>query len=148
MSCVQNTKMNLEGLIMLTCAQAFVDHLTARDLRFNVDDKGDKVVVTVPFSGHNANCIFSGETGEYLSIYLFFESVPEDKYANVLVACNELNTTYKWVKFYIDSENDIMVQDDGLLAPASAGDEAFELILRMYDILKDAKPILMKAIYG
>ena len=83
-----------------------------------------------------------------MSMYLVFESVPAEKIPDMLVVCNELNSTYKWVKFYLDSDNDLVLQDDAILSPDSAADEVFELMLRMFDVGKDAKNQIMKAIYA
>ena len=81
-------------------------------------------------------------------MYTCFESVPEDKFLEALIACNELNAQYKWVTFYIDKDKDIIVHDDAILNVETAAEEAFELLLRMLDITSDAKPVLMKAIYA
>ena len=77
-----------------------------------------------------------------------FESVPQEKVVDAIIACNELNTAYKWAKFYVDKDNDVMVQDDAILTVATAAEEAFEILLRVIDIAKEAKQPLMKAIYA
>ena len=93
-------------------------------------------------------CIFASDDGEYVSLYLQFESIPEDKIIDVILVCNELNAKFKWVKFYVDSDHDLMLEDDAILTAENAAEEVFELMLRMIKICDDAKPAIMKAIYA
>ena len=132
-----------------TCAQQFVDLLGSRDLDFKsgTDKDGDSVV-EFPYKGKVAKLFFCGETGQYLSIYLVYESVSKDKRMEAIVACNELNCQYKWFTFYVDRDNDVVVHDDAILSVDDEGEEAFELLLRMLKIGDDVKPTLMKAIYA
>lgn len=132
----------------MTCAELFIDFLRSKDLNFNskVDSDGD-VIVDFPYDGKVTKCIFSGDDGKYLSMYLLYESVPEDKLANLIFACNELNTRYKWVTFYVDGDRDLMLHDDAILSPENAADEAFEILLRMINIGNEAKPVIMRALY-
>ncbi len=133
---------------MKTCTQNFANILNEKELNFTVKNNNTDEIIDFPWQGRNLKCIFSGDEGEYLSMYYCLESVPEEKLADVLFVCNEMNAKYKWVKFYLDSDNDIMLEDDAILSPANAGAEAFELLIRMIDILKDTKPVFMKAIYA
>jgi len=91
---------------------------------------------------------FSGDEGEYMSMYTVFESVPKDKRFAVLEACNELNCRYKWITFYLDKDNDIVLHRDAILSVATADEEAFELLIRNIRIMDEVKPVLMKAIYA
>lgn len=95
----------------------------------------------------NFRCVFSGDKGEYLSLFMYFEHVPDEKYVDVLLVCNALNSRFRWVKFCIDSDNDIVLKDDALLNIESAT-ETMELFIRMIAIFDEAKPALMKAIYA
>ena len=134
---------------MSVCSEMFTALLESKELRYDtrVDSDGD-IVVDFPYQGKVAKCFFSGENGEYFSLYLVYERVPDDKYANVLFVCNELNCRYKWATFYLDQDKDIVIHDDALLSVESAADEAFELLVRILKIADDAKPLIMKAIYA
>ena len=133
----------------MLCADLFIDFLKSKNFNFNsfVDNDGD-VIVDFPYDGKIAKCIFSGDEGKYLSLYLIYENVPEDRIANMIFACNELNTRYKWITFYVDSDKDLMLHDDAILAPENAADEAFEILLRTINIGKEAKPTIMRALYA
>ncbi len=134
---------------MLDYAQRFVDLLDEKELKYfaKTDEDGD-AIVDFPYDGKMTKCIFSGDKGEYLSLYMVYESVPEDKYAEMLIICNTLNAKYKWIKLYIDNDSDLMVQDDAILSDDNTADEAFELLLRFLDIVKECKPTIMKALYA
>lgn len=131
-----------------TCAQKFTESLKAKNLNFKsgVDRDGDSVV-EFPYQGKITKIFFCGEDGAYMSLYLVFERIPDAKLADLLVVCNELNSSYKWFKFYLDKDNDLVIQDDAILDPDSAADEAFELLVRACKISEDVKPTIMRAIY-
>ena len=132
-----------------TCASLFAKFLESKDLNFDAKElENGRAVVNFPYNGKIARIFFSGDNGTYMSMYLVFESVPAEKTADMLVLCNELNNTYKWVKFYLDDDNSLILQDDAILSVDNAADEVFELMLRMFDIGKECKNQIMKAIYA
>ena len=134
---------------MLVCAELFVNLLKSKNLNFSSSNTNDGgVVVDLPYQGKNVRCFFSGENGTYFSIYLLYENVPEDRVADLIFIANELNTKYKWVTFFVDKDRDLMIHDDAILAVENAAEEAFELVLRTINISSEAKPIIMKGIYG
>ena len=133
---------------MKICAELFVNDLKAKGLQFDVDDRDDVTIVSFPYDGKVARLVFSSDDGSYLSLYMVYENIPEEKFIEAIVACNELNTQYKWATFYVDKDRDLMVHDDAILSVSSAAEEAFEIMLRILNIAKEAKPILMKAIYA
>lgn len=134
---------------MNACAELFIANLKAKGLHYGTaDGKDGDVIVDFPYDGKVTKCIFGGEDGKYFSLYLLFESVPQEKIADVIFLCNELNTKYKWVTFYVDSEGDLIVHDDAILSVESAADEAFELLLRTINISGEVKPQIMKTIYA
>ncbi len=131
------------------CAQKFVDNLKAKNLEFKaVTDKDGDSLIAFPYEGKVTRIFFSGDDGEYLSMYMVYESVPEDKVTDVILTCNELNSEYKWVTFYVDKDKDIVLHLDAVLSIDSAADEAFELLVRMIRISDDEKTRIMKAIYA
>lgn len=133
---------------MLLSAQLFIEDLESKQLKFDVKEASDgDVIVIFPFDGYSANIIFSGDDGRYVSMYTVFEKVPGDKVSDMYAVCNQLNSSYKWLKFYIDKDNDIMIQDDAIVTPESAADECFELLVRRSQIIKDVKPVIMRALY-
>ncbi len=131
------------------CAERFVENLKSKDLKFGcgTNKEGDSVV-EFPYQGKVTKVFFGGEDGTYLSLYLVFEHVPEEKVSNVIFTCNELNARFKWVTFYVDRDNDVVLHDDAILSVESAADEAFELLVRILKISDEVKPEIMRAIYA
>ena len=134
---------------MLICAEKFVENLKSKNLNYAVADteRGD-TVVDFPYQGKVTKCIFSGEEGQYFSMYLVYERVPENKIPDVIFTCNELNCRYKWVTFYLDKDNDVVLHDDAILSLENAADEAFELLVRILRIGDDVKQPIMHAIFS
>ena len=134
---------------MKPCAEMFIEFLKAKNMNFQsgTDSDGD-TVVEFPYDGKVTKLFFCGEQGEYLSMYLVYEHVPDDKLADVIFACNELNNNFKWVTYYVDRDNDVICHDDAILTVENAADEAFELLVRLLQITDKAKPTIMKAIYA
>ncbi|MBE6779027.1 MAG: YbjN domain-containing protein [Ruminococcaceae bacterium] len=134
---------------MNACAEAFAALLESKGLQYQsgVDKDGDSVI-DFPYNGKVTKCFFAGEDGAYFSLYQVYERIPEDKYADLLFLCNELNCRYKWATFYVDGDRDLVIHDDALLTVDTAADEAFELLVRIIKIVDDVKPAVMKAIYA
>ena len=135
--------------MLSTCAELFANLLTSKNLNFHsgTDKDGDSVI-EFPYQGKTFKMFYSGNNGDHLSIYLVYERVPADKVADAIFACNELNAQYKWVTFYVDKDNDVVLHDDAILSVENAADECFELLLRMAKISEDVKPTIMRAIYA
>lgn len=134
---------------MLVCAEEYIKGLEKNELNYDVKElKDGDVLVRVPNGGISVNQVFTGEKGEYLSCFYTIENAPEDKVLDAIVMCNTLNMTYKWLKFYVDKSNDVMAEDDAILSEDSAFEEAFELMLRGFKIIKDVKPLIMRSLYA
>ena len=134
---------------MYPCAELFINDLRSKQLQFQSQEMADgTVLVNFPYQGKVVRCFMNGENGSYLSLYLVYERVPEQKVADVIFLCNELNAQYKWATFYVDKDNDIVVHDDAILAVENAASEAFELLVRLVKIADEVKPNIMKTIYA
>jgi len=134
---------------MLACAELFINYLNSKNLNFDTKEFPDgTVLVAFPYQGKVTRCIFNGDEGKYLSLYLVYERVPDEKLADVIFLCNELNCEYKWATFYVDKDNDFVIHDDAILSVESAGDEAFELLVRIVRIADDERTRIMKTIFS
>ena len=109
-------------------------------LRFHSDVVAQGVEVLVIFDKENHHGVHFLASG--------FCIVPENKFAAVLMACNEANATYRWAKFYVNEKMDVFVEDDAILDIANVGEECTEIAFRLTDIIDEAYPSLMKAIYS
>lgn len=134
---------------MLKCAELFAQDLESKDLHFTVsqtDDGGD--IIRFPYDNRMTTCIFKGDDGCYLSMYTVVERVPADKLPDMYAVCNAINARYKWLKFYVDEDNDLMVEDDAILSIESAAEESFELLMRRINIMNETKGEIMRVIYS
>ena len=132
-----------------TCAELLANSLKEKNFNFQsgVDKDGDSII-EFPYQGKVARMFFSGKVGEYLSMYLVYERVPDEKVTDVILTCNDLNCRYKWITFYVDKDNDVVLHDDAILAVENAADEAFELLIRILKIGEEVKPVIMRSIYA
>ena len=108
--------------------RAFFD---AKGIKYEVKDER---CLAVSYSADNISSIRTlvifdedGENMVSLRAYNLIK-VPEDKFAKMLVAVNNANNKYKWVKFTIDSELYINCEDDAILDLNSTGEEVYRLI--------------------
>jgi hypothetical protein len=74
--------------------------------------------------------------------------VKEEKMPQALVACNDLNNKFRWVKFTVDSDLEFSAQMDAHVDAYSCGEEVLSLVRRTVNIVDDAYPELMKVIWG
>lgn len=133
---------------MLKYTQLFTDLLDSKGLHYNVFDGHDgDTILRIAFDNATTTFVFSGDDGEYVSMYTPVEHVPEEKTIDLLVVCNDLNKQYKWLKFYIDDDNDVCCEDDAILTDENAADECLELLFRRLSILEKSKKPIMLAIY-
>ena len=132
---------------MVLTAQVFVEVLKSKNLHYTVDDldNGD-TIVRVPFE-KTISFRFESDN-EHLALRTVFERIPDDKIADLLVVCNALNTEWRWFKFFIDGDKDLMIADDAVVSPETAGQEAFELLARVVNVMNEVKPTIMRAIYA
>lgn len=129
----------------------FMHYLNQKGVRY--DDLGE----------HRVRVTYNGENIPSLSVYLFFDKAgknyvaldswgiakfSDEKMPAGLVTCNSLNAKYRWVKFYIDSESDVRCQADIVIEPETAGEECHELVIRIVDIVDEAYPEIMRALWA
>lgn len=83
-------------------------------------------------------------------IFGLITNTPKEKRARVMEACNVLNRKIRYMKFYLDTDGDINVEYDfPVHSPDNGiGEMAFEIFVRMMQILDSEYSIFMKALYS
>ena len=129
-------------------ASEFARVMDAEGIKYTVRDED---VINVTYSGENLGTIsifafFDKDNAPYVQFYcgdiLSFKGVDEVK---ALKVCNELNNDYRWVKFYLDNDGDVVVTLDATLDLVSSGEECVELLGRVVSIVDEAYPKIAKA---
>ena len=140
---------------MLSTAKTFIRACDKKGVKYHEprDLDSGKTLVTLGVNGSYGNTYdvdyFFDKDGKSVGIRVFrFTSCTDDNFAKMILACNELNVKYRWVKFCIDDDKDVNIEMDAVIDNVTAGDICVELFYRVMDIAKDSYPILMKSQWG
>ncbi|MCD8365697.1 MAG: YbjN domain-containing protein [Clostridiales bacterium] len=139
---------------MNSAAQSYIDTLKKNNVNAKdvYETKNGKTVVKCGWNLKSTTIdvlVAFSEDCKYVEIRCFsFAKAPQDRLGQVMIACNELNKKYKWVKFYVDDDCEVNAEDDAIIDATTAGDECFELMVRMAGIVDEAYPVIMKAVYA
>lgn len=135
-------------------AKLFTSFIESEGLKFDVcnpDEEGN--VVHLGYSLDNTHVdiyVDFGEDNEDCHFYATnFVTIPEDKRGIVYKLANELNNKYRFVKFTWDEEDGSLdCKADAVIQLDSCAEEAFELVIRTTQIIDDAYPTIMKALWA
>ena len=75
-------------------------------------------------------------------------SVDSAKRSKVLEAINTVNDKYRYAKFVIDEDNDINVEYDFPVRSNNVEKCASEILSRFVNIIDEAYPVIMRAVFG
>ena len=117
---------------------SFDERTVQLGFRSDVVPQGLKVVVV--FDKENKNAAHFMVKG--------FAKAQEGNFGAVLLALNEANEKFRWAKFYLANDSDVVAEDDAVLDMNSVGEECASIAFRMVSIIDDAYPSIMKAIYA
>jgi len=136
-------------------ADAFKARLDSRDIKYTYFEANENrnEAIKVSFSGKNADSIsvmfFFDKNSDTINIKCFsIAKVPTEKLMNIYVVLNELNAEYRWVKFYVDDDNEVTVSGDAIADVATAGEELEEILVRYINIIDEVYPRIMKALWA
>jgi len=133
-------------------ATLFLSYLESKEVngRF-VDD--DEKVVRVGWKLNNTSIsilfFFSDDCEDVAIRGGEFVNIPKDKIDNIYKVVNACNNKFRWVKFTLDEEStEVRVEADAVIQLDSCAEECFELMVRMSNIVDDAYPDFMKALWA
>ena len=136
---------------MITSTQIFANYLDKKEIRYTIEAED---VLAVEVNGmENAQKIrvvfIFDEDEQSVAIRCFsVAKVPSDKLARAYEMCSKLNNNWRWVKFYIDSDNEVTVADDAVVEPTTLGEECLELLAKCIRIVDKAYPEIMATVWG
>ena len=87
-----------------------------RGLKYRESEKG---FLSVTFNADNINEVtvlldIDDENGKAELLCFSIGQFQQDKFAQGLIACNTCNAKYRWVKFYMDDDNDVCARSDAM----------------------------------
>jgi hypothetical protein len=128
----------------------FLRHLDREGIKYQ--DR-DEFCVKVTYAGDNLKSIpvfvFFDEDGDPLVQFKCWDIANfKNKETAGYRACNEVNSKYRWVKFNIDNDADVVASIDAYIDEDSCGRECLSLVRRVVNITDDAYPIFARAIWS
>lgn len=107
-----------------------------------------KKYVDITVENRSYTAFFNGSGNDYLSIRYQHKNVPFEKKGEVILLCNELNSRFKFVKIYIDEDNDIMMCIDLRLTEEDAMETAYDAFIKMVIYIERNKEKIRDVIYS
>ncbi len=75
--------------------------------------------------------------------------VPENKKKDIYEVCSDMNSEYRFVKFYVDEDdNTVTAETDAIITPEVAGEKVFRLVELMPAVIDEAYPYFMRKLWG
>ena len=83
----------------------------------------------------------------YLNCYYIYIKIINFKNnkEKALEICNSLNCEYRWIRFYVDEDLDIVASIDAYLDAYTCGEMCMDYIRRIVSIVDEAYPQIAKA---
>lgn len=128
----------------------FMRKMDAKGIRY--EDR-DEFVVKITYSGDNLQSIpvfvfFDKDGDPMVQVKCWNIANFKGKEQKGINACNQLNAEYRWVKFYLDDDADIVASIDAYIDEETGGDECIKLVNRVVNITDDAYPTFGKALWA
>ena len=136
---------------MANYKETYLRYMDSKGIKYT--DLGENLV-RVSYSCSNIKSVpvivVFDKDGENLVQFVCTEvaAFKDDKLAPGLVVCNAMNAKYRWVKFYLDSDQDVRVEADALVSMDSVGEECAQMVSRMVNIIDAAYPEFMRALWN
>ncbi len=131
------------------CKASLIALLNATGIKYDLPEDG-KVIIVI--SGDNVKgvkyIVSFDESGSTVNITGLDIASFGDKLAQGFVTVNRLNLEYRWIKFVIHGDGDLISLVDAVIEPGTAGEEIMQLIGRNVHILDEVYPEIMKEIWG
>lgn len=131
------------------------DEFTSRKLKFEVKETNSGSLVTLSCKGDNIKDLtvlfISRDDDPDVSIRAYeLASFPADKRQKGIDLANELNQKFRYLKFVLDDDGDLDAQYDLPVKCdiSQVGELAMEMLSRYLNIVDEAYPQIMQAVWG
>jgi hypothetical protein len=123
------------------------------DFHHDVVELGEKWALTAGVSGDQASYKFlfiksDADDNDVAMRVMSIANFPNDRLAAAYKLVSELNSQYRFLRFVIDSDNDLNVEYDFPIHCDPIGPMAIELMIRTTQILDDCYPKVMRLIWA
>jgi len=129
----------------------YLRYMDAHNIRYTTANN----IVSISYTGSNAQSITilvsfdpDGNNLVEFGCYSIGSCKSDEKYANAIVLCNEMNKKYRWVKFFVDDDRSIVGKADAIVDSSSVGSECAEMVSRMVGIIDDVYPEFMRLMWA
>lgn len=136
--------------------------ITTREFENKLNNENFRYEILTEGASGEPDCVMvtsSADNMHSISIQFFFSdndvgirvfsiaTVPENKREAVLNELNEITCKYRWVNFSIDKDNEVIAAIDAIIDYDSAAEVCYELMFKMYNIVDDMYPKIMKQLW-
>lgn len=133
--------------------QAIYEALSRTKLKVFTEEVGEASQVWLQFGIDNGGSyrirFISSDEDNDVSIRVYsLISLKGDQRVRILPALNFINNKYRFVKFVCDKDGDVNVEYDYPVRTINPAASAEEMIRRFVNIIDEAYPVLMKAMWG
>ena len=128
-------------------AQLFIDFMDENDIKYTEQKEN---VLKVVYSGENMDSVpifvFFDNEGDPVVQFKCWEIMNfKNNKEKALEICNSLNCEYRWIRFYVDEDLDIVASIDAYLDAYTCGEMCMDYIRRIVSIVDEAYPQIAKA---
>lgn len=141
---------------MFHSAQLIADTFNDRGIKYQVYEREGQDEIQAAFGIKNGGplviarfIVRNRDNDISVRIVSLVNNTPAEKRMRVLEACNQLNCRFRFLKFCMTTDGDVNVEFDmpEHVDENSVGPVAFEILVRMMQILNQGYPLIVKALY-
>ena len=140
---------------MKPIAKSVCDFFDLKGMKYTVLNDEDEVIEII-YNGKNMariRMVLTFDKDEKsIAIHSYSIAKPKDdsavSKAKAYIACNLLNQKWRWFKFYLDTDDEYTASVDAVIDLYTAGEECYELIQRMTDVIDNSYPLIMQSIWS
>ena len=138
---------------MQETTKRFLQCMDSEQIKYEAKEREEKDWVGVKYNGNNINTIsiqfFFDLGGKDVALRVFtIAKVPQNKTADMLKTLNELMVEYRWLRFYLDADNEVTASYDATITAETAAPVAKELMFRTLNIVDECYPRIMQTLWA
>ena len=131
------------------CASTFRNYLDQGNIKYSTVDSNNIAII---FSGKNCSTIrilfsFGDENRDVAVCIPSIVSVGQKVDVGHAI-CNTLNSSIRWLRFYIDRDNEIAAEGDAIISPDTAGEVCTIFMMKAVEIVDTVYPIIMQSLWS